>query len=157
MAYQRGAILFGPRGKDSHIIVRLEGTCKRAHYGGRDELAQHAKAGDCACCTRFTNTAVPAPYPVGGGPPGRSSRTSVVDGTWLVGCQVISRACPCAALGMSSTKLGSGEPIAQNSLPHPVNGVNCTAHAKSPTISTRFPPRGECDREPGRGRAISGR
>ena len=52
MAYQSEAILFGTRDGDSSALARTEGVCTMAHPGGKNELAQRAGAGYCACCTR---------------------------------------------------------------------------------------------------------
>ena len=56
MAYQSAASLFGSREGCSSFLVRLEGTCTRAHPGGGP---------NCPCCARPTHVAAPARYAVG--------------------------------------------------------------------------------------------
>ena len=65
MANQSETISFGSREGDSHILVQFGGTCARPHPGGRNDLAQRARAGYRPCCARPTHVAVPARYEVG--------------------------------------------------------------------------------------------
>ena len=65
MAHQSAEILSGPCEGDGSILVRLEGSCSRAHPGAKHGLAQGAKAGYCPCCAKATHIATPAPYAAG--------------------------------------------------------------------------------------------
>ena len=58
-------ILFGSREGSGSILVRLDGTCARAHQGPRSEPAQRAKVGYRPCCARATHIAIPPRYTVG--------------------------------------------------------------------------------------------
>ena len=51
MAHQLAGARFGRCEGDGHILVRLIGTCARAHKGSKDgDVAQREKAGFCPCC-----------------------------------------------------------------------------------------------------------
>ena len=59
-------MLFGRCEGQGSILVRLVGTCTRAHQGGKkDDIAQRAKVGYCPWCARPTHGAAPARYVVG--------------------------------------------------------------------------------------------
>ena len=60
MEYQGAEILSAPREGAGSILVRLEGSCARAHPGAKNELARRAEAGYGPCCARATHIAVPA-------------------------------------------------------------------------------------------------
>ena len=64
MAYESAAILFGSCDAGSSILVRLEGTCARAHQGPKTDLARRAKVGYCPCCARAAHVAAPTRYTV---------------------------------------------------------------------------------------------
>ena len=66
MAYQSAEALIGRCEVPGGILVRLVGTCARAHQGSqKDDIAQRAKVGYCPWCARPTHGAAPPRYVVG--------------------------------------------------------------------------------------------
>ena len=62
-------------------VVRLEGTCTRAHKGSKEtDATQRAKVGFCPFCAKPTHIANPSRYVVGEVPPGRARGVSLRTG-----------------------------------------------------------------------------
>ena len=66
MAYRSAEVLFGRCEGQGRILVRLVGTCSRAHQGRKKEdIAQPAKVEYCPCCARPAHVALPSCYAAG--------------------------------------------------------------------------------------------
>ena len=62
ICWQSGAILFGSREGDSHILMRIEGAGVRSHPGRRGAMAQRAGVGHCPLSTRPAHVAAPVRF-----------------------------------------------------------------------------------------------
>ena len=66
MAYQSAEVLFGRCEGHGGSLVRVVGTCARAHlWSKKDDVAQRAKVGYCPSGARPTYVAAPSRYVVG--------------------------------------------------------------------------------------------